>query len=171
MENKEILCRLFYRDTMFGVYTNSKDFIKEDIEKELTKIKKESEDLLIDDIRKRILKINPNNEFWYKRFENKNSTKKIIKCEKLVIEQAHNNLDNLFNSDGKKIVDFLRENKNNKEVLRRLNFILENFEIINKFLPIIVKQTNNNFEIMSGNHRAMAYMEKGFEKIEVLVIK
>ena len=72
MENKEILCRLFYIDAMFGVYTNSKDFIKEDIEKELTKIEKESEDLLIDDIKKRILKINPNNESWYKRFENKN---------------------------------------------------------------------------------------------------
>ena len=170
MKRKEKLCRILYIDTVFWAYTHSLSFIHENVEKELNKIKKEAEKLSIEEIRNRIAEIKPTHLHWYSLFEYKLTIKKIVDVEKLIIDEEHNILDGISNCKNKKISYFLKNYRNNKETLQRLNFVLKNLDTLTKFLPIVVKKSNNFFEIKTGNHRAMAFIKKGYKKIKVLEI-
>lgn len=62
-------------------------------------------------------------------------------------------------------------NKQNSEMTKRKDFILKHFDLITKYLPIIVKQNNDGkFDVMFGYHRIIASIEKGYTEVECLVI-
>lgn len=166
----DILCRIFYLDRMFEKYTYSGESNPENMTEEFNKIKKQSEQLSMEEIEEEVLKLNPRNRGWFDRFKNKTYVEKEVKINALFIEPEHDALDGIPHSAGKRLVDFLEKNKNNQEVSGRLNFVLEHFDLL-KEVPIIVKERDKEyFEIMSGYHKAMAHIMKGFDTIDVLVI-
>lgn len=168
---KDNLCRLLYLDTVFWAYTYSEHFSQENMENKLKKMKKESEELPLEEIKDKIANLKPDHLKWYERFENKDLTKEVVDVKNLIINHNHNNLDGIEKSEGKRMTDFLNEYKNNKMLSKRLNFVRQYLETIVKFLPVVVRQASDKmFEIAMGNHRAMAYIEKKYKKIEVLVM-
>ncbi|MBL7147935.1 MAG: ParB N-terminal domain-containing protein [Nanoarchaeota archaeon] len=167
----ETLCRIFYIDTLLDKYTRSSEFDENLLKENIKKIKEDSEKLPIEEIKKSVIKINPNNKRWYERFEQKDFDKKRININNLIIEPWHNGLDGILGCVGKSIPEFVNENKQNKDMIERRDFILKHFDLITKYLPIIVKQNNNGkFDVMFGYHRVIASIEKGCTKIECLVI-
>jgi len=167
----ERLCRIFYIDTMLHEYTKSNEFNENFLKERLEEIKDSSEKLSIEEIKKRVVSINSNNKRWYERFEQRDFIKKKINVNDLIIESWHNGLDGIFSCVGKSIPQFLEENKNNNVTKSRKNFLLKHFDLIIKYLPVVVKQNNNGkFDVMSGNHRIMASIEKGYSEIECFVI-
>ncbi|MBI2548787.1 hypothetical protein HYW21_05545 [Candidatus Woesearchaeota archaeon] len=170
MSNSDYLCQLFYVDIKFSEFTNSSDFNPKNIKQKLEEFTEESKNLTVQAIEEKVKKINERNIFWLNRLKDKKFCKKSVKLDSLIIEKNHDNLDGISGSSGKKISDFFNENKDNEKVKKRVKFVLANFDIINEYLPIIVKKADNNFEIMSGNHRTMVFAEKRCDQISVLEI-
>ena len=72
-----------------------------------------------------------------------------------------------------KTADFLTRVKEikHKETLRRLELVLKNFEAFDRQLPFIVRKIGDgNFEVLNGNHRAMAYIEKKYTTVPALIL-
>ena len=167
----EILCRIFYIDIILNEYTRSQRFDESLLEEEINKIKTDSEKLSIEEIKNVLFEINFDNKKWYERFEQKKFVRKKININDLIIESWHDGLDGVLGCIGKSIPDFVKENKQNKKMIERRDFVIKYFDLITKYLQIVVKQNDNGkFEIMSGNHRVMACLEKGYSKVECLVV-
>ncbi len=165
------LCRLFYIDIMFNQYTNSKEFKPEFIENKLSDLEEESKRFDIDEMEKKINSVNNQNLVWFNRFKNKSFSYANVDVNVLIIEKEHGNLDDIGESSGKKIKEFFDTNQNNEEVKKRVDFIIKYFNIITKHLKVVVNRVNGLYEIMSGNHRAMAFIKKGQNTVPVLVME
>ena len=167
----ETLCRIFYIDTMLNKYTRAPQFDENLLEENIKKIKEDSEKLSIEEIKKRVIEINSDNKRWYERFEQKDFVKKRINVNNLIIESWHNGLDGVLDCVGKSIPEFVDKNKQNEKMIERRDFILKHFDLITKYLPIIVKRNNNGkFDVMFGYHRTIASIGKECTEIECLVI-
>ncbi len=139
----------------------------------LSEILEKAERLSMDEMEAELSRVNPDNVQWFNRYKGKSFEEETVSIDALVIDDWHNGLDEIPNSSGKRIVDFLEENKDKSETKRRLDFICGNFDFFQnnrKHLPIVVKPKNDKqFEILLGNHRAMAYKVKGFSEIPVII--
>ena len=106
---------------------------------------------------------------WYNRFKGTQAYRKRISLRELYIENNHGNLDGIPNASSMRLIDFFRQHGRNNEVSRRIMAVEDNFKVVRK-IPIVVTETEKRkYEIMSGYHRAMVYLKKGYHKIPMLL--
>ena len=172
VDEKEVLGRLFYLDRLFDFYTyNTKEGLNEEnMQREYDKIKLKAESLPIDNISLEVYRLHKDNLFWFGRFRNLCCYWIVAEVDKLCFEREHTGIDSLSVQEGMKIVDFLKEYGKNPVIRKRVEFILNHFDFLVNNIPVVVREKEGVFEIMSGYHRAMAVIENGYKKIKVLCI-
>lgn len=108
---------------------------------------------------------------FFVEYKDKTFVESKINPSDLFIDKTHNNLDNKQNVGGTKLIDFLRQYRYYLDVRYRLNFVINHFEFFSQNLPVIVQKIEDKYYIKFGNHRAMAALEKGLQKIKVILLK
>lgn len=158
------LCRLFYIDFLLQKSLELSKF-RDVLEK--------TKNMSVLDIEAELGRMNRTYVTWFRRYKDKSFKHAVVNIDDLLVDEMHRNLDNMPESGGKRIADFLEKHKNNPPIRKRLEFICANFDFYRnniRHLPVVVRPAGNGlFEVMMGNHRAMAYKLMGYTEMPVLV--
>lgn len=167
MNKKEILQRLFYIDWVLNFHETMKKPSKKTIET-IRRLKKESNQIPLAKLLEEIYKKDGKESLWLPRLATYANLIE-VRTGDLCADDFHNNIYPGFKT-GRKIVDYLKENSLPQEAKYRVDRLKS---IIDKYLiemPIIVRKKDRLYEVLMGNHRAIALILKGVAKTKVLCV-
>jgi hypothetical protein len=162
--------KLFYLDVTFERLAKSEEknkWSEKKLRYEFNKIKKEAETLSLDNIKE---KLDPDDIHWSKRLENLSYEKVKKNTNLLCVDDYHKGIK-LHRSEVKR-GDLLASLIDKQIKDTRTDSLLKSphFEFLASNLPIVVRRYGKLFEVMSGNHRALALISKGCKEINVLLV-
>lgn len=164
---EEIPLRIFYLDRFLEKEKiNFEEASSEELNDIFEKIKKDSLELPLEKIKQNIKENNPQDQSWTERYFNKKFEKVLISINNFVIDNRHIN----YGKRGESHKERLKEISSNEIERKRIDKVKKHYNFLMENLPIFVRNYEEKYEILSGNHRIWAAIENEETEVEVLLL-
>ena len=184
MKKEELLERLFYVDLEFNKYTylNGENISEDKMIDEIREIKNKAKNLPIEKIREKIIKNDEKNEEWRNRFKEQKCIFSEVNVSELITDEYHNRICHIPVKRGMKFMSIFEE-EDGEKLLESTEFVSKHIGFFIKEIPIVVRRivVKENmweleedvlkYEVLSGTHRVIAFIQSGRHDIPALIMK